>query len=436
MRRTPFLLLASFGLLALSGCDDGGGTTSEADSTADTELSTETVDTTETTETELCGEDFARAAFGTFTTIADAAVQTTKPASGDFLTVVDVPWSADNSYLYLRLLEGTRVPLTDDEAYTSELWDLAINRTSFRLNSGVSGPAAVEVAALSLPFADINLQTDFGAFQSDTLERTCGLAADAPAALITAIGRWWTATSPAESPVAGDAVYVIRRLDGDLIKLEVNSVTMAGDRAQLELHWVPLDTTVTCDQSAAAKEAIGPINTVAATSLTADNSTTPMTFTVDASAGGFDQAQFNPYLYIDLDGPAPTKVNITDVASWTDTEWDFAIKRAAIRINGGDSGVGGVTVADITAASLAEVTVLPGDGLYQSDDFIDDACVLVMGEIGPLTVMGSWYNYDVNTHAVVPAAHVYFMKTTGGRHLKLRVAQYTSAVYKFEWEIL
>lgn len=59
---------------------------------------------------------------------------------------------ANESYLYLRFTpQGLeRVPVTDDEAFTSMDWDIAFRRFVIRLNSGVSGPSCV-VGARTAP---------------------------------------------------------------------------------------------------------------------------------------------------------------------------------------------------------------------------------------------------------------------------------------------
>src|SRR5690606_5345610 len=82
------------------------------------------------------------------------------------------------------------------------------------------------------------------------------------------------------------------------------------------------------------------------------------TASVDASAGGMASAADNPYIYVDLESGA--KADINDVESFSSTDWDIALKRSSVRANGGDSGPGDVAVSMVEAASLDEVTELPG----------------------------------------------------------------------------
>lgn len=60
--------------------------------------------------------------------------------------------AATESYLYLRFTpQGLeRVPVTDEEAFSSLDWDIAVRRFIIRLNSGVSGPSCV-VGARTAP---------------------------------------------------------------------------------------------------------------------------------------------------------------------------------------------------------------------------------------------------------------------------------------------
>jgi hypothetical protein len=58
--------------------------------------------------------------------------------------------------------------------------------------------------------------------------------------------------------------------------------------------------------------------------------------TIDATAGGVDNAADNPYVYVDLRNAM--KVAINDLDARTNTSWDIALKRSSLRTNGGDTG--------------------------------------------------------------------------------------------------
>ena len=121
--------------------------------------------------------------------------------------------------------------------------------------------------------------------------------------------------------------------------------------------------------------------------------------TADATAGGINGAADNPYLYLDL--KAGTKVAVNDLDARMSTAWDVSLKRASLRVNGGDSGTGGRKLAVVQAAMLSGVTAAPTTG-YTQDDFTDANCALLTLPAGePLSAFGEWYNYDPNTHVVV-----------------------------------
>jgi len=57
--------------------------------------------------------------------------------------------SASNPFIYLDLDTGTKVEVTDFEAYENTTWDLAFKRVSLRSNSASSGPGQARVARLT-----------------------------------------------------------------------------------------------------------------------------------------------------------------------------------------------------------------------------------------------------------------------------------------------
>jgi hypothetical protein len=171
---------------------------------------------------------------------------------------------------------------------------------------------------------------------------------------------------------------------------------------------------------------------------------------IDATAGGLPNAADNPYTYVNLitgqrvditDVQALTST-VTDVQALTSTDWHIAFKRSNIRVNGGDSGKAGLSVATVEAAALADVTAAPAAEQFGVDDWSSDACAFVGSEIQePTTRMGTWYDYS-ETGRPTPKAVVYVMKTPGP-YVKVEVLGYTdpanasrSAVYTIEWTTL
>jgi hypothetical protein len=164
--------------------------------------------------------------------------------------------------------------------------------------------------------------------------------------------------------------------------------------------------------------------------------------TIDATAGGVNNAADNPYVYVDL--RSGTKVAVNDLDARTSTAWDIALKRSSLRTNSGDSGTGGRELAAVQAATLAQVTQAPASG-YASDDFATADCMLDSTAIGePRSAFGDWYDYDVNTHVVTPKAEVYVLKRNNGSRTAFRIKAYygdpsmpmRGAFYSVEWKQL
>jgi hypothetical protein len=162
---------------------------------------------------------------------------------------------------------------------------------------------------------------------------------------------------------------------------------------------------------------------------------------IDATAGGGANAADNPYLYLAFTGDAVEKVDVTDLDSYGDPRWDLALKRFVLRVNGGDSGPGGVEVAAVEAEAFADVTAVPAGAVFTTDDWVTDDCQLNAGMTGePLTAMGDWYDYDVATNRLAPRSLVYVLRRPDGSAIKLSIASFyhddISGFYEIEWASL
>ncbi|HVK78652.1 MAG TPA: HmuY family protein [Kofleriaceae bacterium] len=205
---------------------------------------------------------------------------------------------------------------------------------------------------------------------------------------------------------------------------------------------LPIDAAGTCDPATALPTQWRPIAMVSTGAVTATAAGGVTTATVDATAGGTAGAADNPYIYVDLINGS--RVDVSDVQAASSTAWHVALKRSSIKLNGGDSGPGNVQGAKVAAASLAEVTAAPAT--LASDDWATDDCMLNALPGGePATVMGDWYDYDVDTHQLAPKAEVWVLKLGGGgggaQTRKLRIVSYygdaanpmRGAYYRLEW---
>jgi hypothetical protein len=167
----------------------------------------------------------------------------------------------------------------------------------------------------------------------------------------------------------------------------------------------------------------------------------PNVFTaeIDATAGGSMKYSENPFVYIDLIGRK--KVDITDVQAGTHAGWDLALKRWQIKINSGDSGPSGVTVARVAGKTLPEVSMAP-TGTYEADSYFDAKCKLQTDPIGGIaTALSDWYEYDTGTSRLVPQKEVLVLKRRDGQgHIKVQIMSYykgsTSGIFVLNWSYL
>ena len=81
--------------------------------------------------------------------------------------------------------------------------------------------------------------------------------------------------------------------------------------------------------------------------------------TVDASAGGYNNADKNAWTYVSFSADGTSKVDIDDESALESMEWDLAFKRYIIRVNSGDSGPSCVGAATMSGNTYADVTSIP-----------------------------------------------------------------------------
>jgi hypothetical protein len=134
---------------------------------------------------------------------------------------------------------------------------------------------------------------------------------------------------------------------------------------------------------------------------------------------------------------------ITDVQARDSKDWDIGLKRYIIKINSGDSGPGGVTVATVANRALEDVTQAPDRG-YQEDRYFDENCMVFKDAIGGLaTAMSDWYSYNTDTMVLTPLKNTFVLKRRDGRgHIKMQIMRYYDAMgrnggtYTIRWSFL
>ena len=161
---------------------------------------------------------------------------------------------------------------------------------------------------------------------------------------------------------------------------------------------------------------------------------------IDASAGGFGASDTEPFVYVAFGAGALDAVAVNDVDAFGDDSWDLAFKRYVIRANGGDSGPGGVSVADVAQPTLEDVTAAPADGAFGVDRWTDESCNPVGDGIGgPRTQFTDWYN--IADMILTPKPLVYVVRRPGAGDWKLEIEDYyadeaapdKSGVFRVRW---
>ena len=80
---------------------------------------------------------------------------------------------------------------------------------------------------------------------------------------------------------------------------------------------------------------------------------------VDASAGGYNNASSNPWVYIKVEDSGATKVSIDDETALESMDWDMSLRRFMIRLNGGDSGPSCVSSTTLLEQSYEDLSAAP-----------------------------------------------------------------------------
>ena len=147
--------------------------------------------------------------------------------------------------------------------------------------------------------------------------------------------------------------------------------------------------------------------------------------TVDATGGGisptqsFVYARFTPTAGLE-------KLQLSDTAAFTSTDWDIAFRRFVLRLNGGDSGPSCVGAMS-SGSSYDSLTVVPPSFSPLVDDFLTPAptCSFIDDGSGlgtaPNTALSGFYMY---TSCAAMTGTPFVVLTRSGRHLKLVVTSY------------
>lgn len=156
---------------------------------------------------------------------------------------------------------------------------------------------------------------------------------------------------------------------------------------------------------------------------------------------------------LESSGAVVSLVDASDMMSWvyvqlaTGTEvkpqdplhssdWDLALQRFQIKVNGGINGQGGVEVALVTNTAFPALTTAPKTG-YVTDQ-TDSADEDTEPDYAFLQT-GTWYNYNPMNHVLTPKEQVYVVRSATGSYYKIQMTGYydqagSSGFPAFRWQ--
>jgi hypothetical protein len=138
--------------------------------------------------------------------------------------------SADNPYIYVDLKTGTRVDVNDLDARTSAAWDIALKRSSLRVNSGDSGTGNRKLAVVQAQtLAEVTAAPTSGYAVDDFADASCKLVELLIGEPSSAFGQWYDYNDTTHVVSPKREVYVIERPDGSHTALRL--ITYYGDTA-------------------------------------------------------------------------------------------------------------------------------------------------------------------------------------------------------------
>jgi hypothetical protein len=146
----------------------------------------------------------------------------------------------------------------------------------------------------------------------------------------------------------------------------------------------------------------------------------------DASAGGMNDADQNPWLYLRFTDSGMERVDIDDESALEEMSWHLAARRYVLRVNSGTSGPSCVGVAK-ARGNYADVTLADAESAtFAYEEFYTEECEIIEDNSmlpGSLDVaLGSWWEYTASCVATTDQAFV--LQLDDGQLLKFTVESY------------
>ena len=132
--------------------------------------------------------------------------------------------SANNPYLYVDLGGAAKVAIDDLAAPASTAWDIALKRSSLRVNGGDSGAGGRKLAVLEVPtLAEVTAAPASGFAEDDFADDNCQLKTIPGGEPSSAFGDWYNYDRDTHAVTPKAQVYVIERGDGTRFALRLDA---------------------------------------------------------------------------------------------------------------------------------------------------------------------------------------------------------------------
>jgi len=178
--------------------------------------------------------------------------------------------------------------------------------------------------------------------------------------------------------------------------------------------------------SSALRQSLSLVDKVSTGSVSVlDQTGDERTLYIDATAGGINGQDSNPWVYVSL--ATGEAVALTDLDALDSTAWDLAFKRFIVRTNGGDSGPGqGGAIRIALPWDKVDASTL-GNQMLPSESWFDADCNLKVDENMELvTTFSGWSMYDEATHVLNAADVVFITAGADGSLYKVGILDYYS----------
>ena len=132
-------------------------------------------------------------------------------------------------------------------------------------------------------------------------------------------------------------------------------------------------------------------------------------------------------------------LQLTDVQALENTDWDIAVKRSVIRVNGGDSGPGNFLVARLEPMDWDDIENEPPESnIWNTDEFMTETCEpITVGRGVVSTAFGEWYNTSSSGGIDVVENVIYSVYSGPPYHQvhELEILEWNSGYYVFKYAL-